>query len=103
MKVTKVEYTVREDFVETNKANIGKVMEELRASNNHDVKYMAFLKEDGKSFMHLVLSANDEAGKIISGLSAFQHFREELNSGVEVKPVSENFHLVHSSEKLAEN
>ena len=98
MKVTKVEYTVRKDFIETNKANIGKVMEELRATNNHDVKYMAFLKDDGKSFMHLVLSANDEAGKIISGLSAFQHFRKELNSGVEVKPVAENFHLVHSSE-----
>jgi hypothetical protein len=98
MKVTKVEYTVREDFVETNKTNIGAVMQELRSLDNQDVKYMAFLKDDGKSFMHLVFTENDEAGKIISSLSAFQHFREALNSGVEVKPVAENFSLVDSSE-----
>ncbi len=98
MKATKVEYTVREDFVETNKANINAVMQELRSLDNQDVKYMAFLKDDGKSFMHLVFTKNDEAGKIISSLSAFQHFREALNSGVEVKPVAENFSLVDSSE-----
>ena len=98
MKITKVEYTVREDFVETNKSNIGAVMQELRSLNQQEVKYMAFLKEDGKSFMHLVFTENDETGKIISSLSAFQHFREALNSRVEFKPVAENFNLLHSSD-----
>jgi hypothetical protein len=54
MKVTRVQYTVRGDFVAENKANIEAVMRELRALGRADVQYAVYLHDDARTFMHLV-------------------------------------------------
>ena len=61
MKVTRVQYTVRSEFVEENKQNIEAVMRELRALGNNDVRYAVYLHDDGKTFMHLVHQNTAEA------------------------------------------
>ena len=43
MKVTRVQYTVRGDFVAENKSNIEAVMRELRALGRADVQYAVYL------------------------------------------------------------
>ena len=53
MKAVKVQYTVKEEYVATNKNNIERVIHDLKAMNNSNIKYSSFLQEDGKTFVHL--------------------------------------------------
>jgi hypothetical protein len=98
MNAVKVQYTVKEAYVQTNKANIQRVMADLREINNPDIQYSSFLLEDGKSFVHFVMRANDEAQKSLSELPSFQEFQRQLKeSGPEAPPNAENLTLVGSS------
>ena len=98
MNAVKVQYTVKESYVETNKANIRRVMADLRAINNPNIKYSAFLLDDGKSFVHFVMRADDEAQKTLSDLPSFQEFQRQLReSDPEVAPQAEDLALVGSS------
>ena len=95
MNAVKVQYTVKESYVETNKANIGRVMAALRKLNNPDIKYIAFLLEDGKTFVHWVMRANEAAQAALSNLEEFQQFQQALQaSQPEVPPKAEQLTLV---------
>ena len=61
MNAVKVQYTVKEGYVETNKANIRQVMADLREIDPPDIQYSAFLLDDGQTFVHFVMRVNDEA------------------------------------------
>jgi hypothetical protein len=101
MNGVKVQYTVKEEFVETNKANIRRVMADLREINNPNITYSAFLLDDGKSFVHLVMRVDDEAQKTVSELPSFQEFQRQLKeSGPEAPPKAENLTLVGSSRDI---
>ena len=78
MSVTKVQYTVKDEYVETNKRNIKEVMKELRALNNSTVFYDAYLLDDGKTFMHIAGSKDGQPGDVIGKLASFKVFREGL-------------------------
>ena len=98
MNGVKVQYTVKEEYVETNKANIGQVMADLRKINNPDIQYSAFLLDDGVTFVHLVMRVNDEAQKTVSELPSFQEFQRQLKeSGLVAPPSAEDLALVGSS------
>jgi L-rhamnose mutarotase len=98
MDTVKVQYTVKESYVETNKQNIKKVMDALREINNPDLKYSAFLQDDGKTFVHFVMRANEEAASALNNLEAFQQFQQALKaSQPEVPPKPENLYLVASA------
>lgn len=98
MNGVKVQYTVKQAYVETNKANIRLVMADLRKINSPDIQYSAWLLEDGKTFVHFVIRANDEAQKTVSELPSFQEFQRQLKeSGPEAPPQAQNLGPVGSS------
>jgi hypothetical protein len=98
MEAVKVQYTVKKEYVETNKANILRVMADLKKINHPDIQYSAFLLEDGKSFLHFVMRVDADAQKTVSELPSFQEFQRQLKeSGPEVPPNAENLTLVGSS------
>ena len=98
MNAVKVQYTVKAEYVETNKRNIERVMTALREINHPGIKYSAFLLDDGRTFVHFVLRASDEAAKVLSDLAAFQDFQKQLRaSGPESPPNAEDLSLVGSS------
>ncbi len=98
MNAVKVQYTVKAEYVDTNKANIQRVMADLKEIDNPDIKYSAFLLDDGKSFVHLVMRVDDAAQQILSELPSFQEFQRQLKeSDIEVAPQAENLTLVGSS------
>ncbi len=98
MKAVKVQYTVREDYVETNKKNIQKVMADLREINNPGVRYSAFLLDDGNTFVHFAMYPDEETMAIVSNLEAFQSFQKQLKeSQPEVPPKAEDLTLVGSA------
>jgi len=78
MRAVKVEYTVKPGYVDTNKANIEKVMEELRASGDTSVLYSTYVKEDGVSFVHFSIHSNAE--NPITSLPAFKAFTTQLKA-----------------------
>lgn len=101
MKAVKVQYTVKESYVETNKKNIQKVMSELREINNPGVRYSAFLLDDGKTFVHFAMYPDDESMSIVSELEAFQSFRQQLkDSQPESPPIAEDLTLVGSAYEI---
>ena len=98
MKIVKVQYTVKDDYVQKNKENIEKVMGDLRAMNNPNIKYSSFLLDDGKTFVHFAMYPDQETGNIVSELDSFITFRNELRaSEPEVPPKAENLSLVASA------
>ena len=98
MNAVKVQYTVKAEYVETNKKNIARVMQALQEINSPDIKYSSFLLDDGQTFVHFVMRANEEAGAILSDLEAFKDFQQQLrNSGPVSPPKPENLTLVGSS------
>jgi hypothetical protein len=97
MKVTRVQYTVRGDFVAENKANIEAVIRELRALGRADVQYAVYLHDDARSFMHLVHQNATEAEALPTSLGSFKHFQTRLKENLEVPPKVEPFALVQSA------
>ena len=97
MKVTRVQYTVRAEFVEANKRNIAAVMRELRATGSDDVKYAVYLQQDGRTFMHVVHQSTAEAERFPTSLESFKTFQAQLKPNLEVPPKVEALELVDSS------
>jgi len=97
MKVIKVQYTVKPEYVEENKKKIQAVMEELRALNNPNVKYLSSILEDGKSFLHVVMYNSEEAENLPASLESFKNFQSSLKDNLEVPPKAEKSEVVDSS------
>ena len=96
-----MQYTVKEDYAETNKKNIEQVMSELRTLNNPGIKYSSFLLNDGKTFVHFGMYANEETMSIVSNLDSFKRFRQQLKeSQPEVPPQAEDLNLVASAYEI---
>lgn len=100
MQGVKVTYRVRPDYVETNKANIAAVMNELKTLDDPGVRYAVFIEEDGQTFNHFAAYRDDNAAEVIPNLEAFKHFREQLMGGVETPPESTDLTMVNSSVQL---
>jgi len=101
MRITRVTYTVREEYSETNQRNIEKVMQDLRAMNNPDIKYSSFLEPDGKTYMHFAMYPNDETVQILENIPSFISFRKALkDSKPEMTPKAVDLTLVASAYEI---
>jgi quinol monooxygenase YgiN len=101
MKAVKVQYTVRAEYAETNKANIHQVMADLRELANPGIRYSSFVLEDGKTFVHFGVYTDQEALDVVNNLPSFQSFREQLKaSGPEAPPKGDDLTLVGSSYEI---
>jgi hypothetical protein len=98
MKIVKVTYTAKPDFVGKNQENINAVMNDLRTANDSGIKYATYLGSDGKNFMHFAQFENSESEQVLFTLESFQSFQKQLKeSGPEVPPQQEIMMLVASS------
>ena len=86
MRAIKVEYTVEPTFAETNAANIQTVMNALRENPIDGVSYMALLKSDNQTFVHLVIARDEEAQSRLPELSEFRAFQEALKNSNPISP-----------------
>lgn len=101
MKAVKVQYTVKIEYAETNKGNIRQVMADLRELANPGIKYSSFILEDGKTFLHFGIYADQEALEVVNNLPSFQSFREQLKaSEPEIPPKGDDLSLVDSSYEI---
>ena len=101
MKSVKVQYTVKAEYADTNKKNVAKVMADLRELAHPGIKYSTFVMEDGKTFIHFGMYADQEALDVVNNLPSFQSFREQLKaSGPEAPPKGNDLTLVDSSYEI---
>jgi hypothetical protein len=97
MKSVRVQYTVKKEYVETNKKNIRAVMNHLKNSPTEGMWYRAFLLEDGQSFMHINICTTEEIMNKLNEVDLFMKFRNELKaSGPVSPPKSENIMMISS-------
>lgn len=98
MKAVRVTYKVKPEYVETNKVNIVKVMQDLREINAEGVKYSSYLLEDGQSFMHFTIFKDEDSQKILNELDSFKNFVAALKASSPIEPPTPvNLSLVGSS------
>ena len=76
-------------------------MEELQALGRTDIGSSIFVEDDGKTFLHLLFCANEEAEKVFFRLESFQAWRAALaESHPEVTPSVTHLTRVGSTSDL---
>lgn len=101
MIISHIRYTVKAEYVAQNRANISRVMAELRALGRPDIHYSVYMEDDGKTFNHWSHFASDEARKVFGNLESFKAFQAALQDGSwEVPPTVTNLTLLGSSYDL---
>ena len=86
MKAVKVEYTVRPEFVEQNKANIRKVMDKLRQFPIEGMMYSSYTKDDGQTFVHINIAKDEATISKLNEVSEFGEFRKALKESNPLSP-----------------
>jgi hypothetical protein len=80
-------YTVQAAYAAQNQKQISRVVDELRALRRTDIRYSVFVEDDGKTFLHLLFCANEEAEQVFFMLESQQAFQAALaESHLEMPP-----------------
>lgn len=102
MKAVRVKYTVKPEYVETNKANIRKVMDALKSNPIEGMQYASFTLDDGETFVHINMAEDQATLDKLQEVEAFNEFRTQLKaSGPVSPPQSENLNLVAAGFELS--
>ena len=101
MKAVKVQYTVKPEYVEQNKANIARVMDRLKSNPIIGMHYASFLLDDGQTFVHINMATDQDTLDKLQQVEEFNAFRMALKeSGPLSPPQSENLNLVAAGFEL---
>jgi enamine deaminase RidA (YjgF/YER057c/UK114 family) len=88
-------YTVQAEDAVQNQECISRVVEDLGALRRNDIRYSVYVEDDGKTFLHLLFCANEEAEQVFFNLPSQQAFQDGLAaSRFEVPPTMATLHLV---------
>lgn len=97
MKAIKVQYTVKPEYVDQNKANIKKVMDKLKENPIEGMQYSSFTLEDSQTFVHINMAKDGETMSKLNDLQEFNDFRKALKeSGLIKAPESTTLELVEA-------
>ena len=86
MKAVIVEYQVKPEYVEQNKANIRKVMSRLKAEPIAGMLYSTYMRDDEQSFVHINISRDQETLSKLGELEEFKEFRIQLKESGPISP-----------------
>jgi hypothetical protein len=99
MKAIKVEYQVKESYVEQNKGNIKKVMDAMKSQNINSMVYSSYYLGDGR-FMHLNITNTENFGEL-NELQEFKDFQNALKASEPIeKPKATDLELVGISKNI---
>ena len=86
MKAVKVQYIVKPEYADQNKANIRKVMDALRKHPIDGMLYSTFTLDDGQTFVHINICRDGETLSKLNDVVEFQEFRNALKASGPVSP-----------------
>ncbi|REC49626.1 hypothetical protein [Chryseobacterium pennipullorum] len=70
-----VTYTVNPGFVQANKANIQKFLDDFKNLDQSTFEYKVFIKEDGVTFLHYSNYINEEVQHEVLNVPSFKEFQ----------------------------
>ncbi|MCP1252946.1 MULTISPECIES: hypothetical protein [Elizabethkingia] len=70
-----VSYTVKPEYVEENKTNIKKFLEDFKQLDQSKFEYKVYLKEDGITFLHYSNYENEEVQYKVLNIPSFKEFQ----------------------------
>lgn len=70
-----VSYTVKPEYVEDNKTNIKKFLEDFKQLDQSKFEYKVYLKEDGITFLHYSNYENEEMQYEVLNVPSFKEFQ----------------------------
>jgi hypothetical protein len=79
MKIVRIQYQVRENFVQLNKMNLHAMMSDLQSNPIEGMHYSIFYLGDGR-FMHLNSIEDEEAEKELSSRDTYRAFLMGLDA-----------------------
>ena len=100
MKAVRVQYTVKPEYVDQNKANVKAVMDDLRNNPINGMHYATYYLGDGR-FMHVNVVRDGDTASLLGQRDSFNYFRNELKSSGPIEPPkSEDIDVVGSNTDL---
>lgn len=81
-----VQYKVKADRVAENEEKVRAVYRELAERGDSGIHYTTFRLEDGQSFAHLAVWADDAPDAGLGSVEAFKAFQENIADRCEVPP-----------------
>ena len=84
MKRVMVRYRVKQDQVTTNEHLVRNVYEELARTRPEGIRYGTFKLDDGVTFVHLAVHAEDNP---LRQVEAFQRFQEGIRDRCDEPPI----------------
>lgn len=76
MMTVKVTYTVKQEYIETNKEMITRFLEDFKSLKTEPFLYSVYLKEDGATFVHLSQYSSKQAQNDLLQVPSFVAFQE---------------------------
>ncbi|AJW64723.1 hypothetical protein OZ664_14090 [Elizabethkingia sp. HX WHF] len=70
-----VSYTVKPEYVEENKTNIKKFLEDFKQLDQSKFEYKVYLKEDGITFLHYSNYENEGVQHEVLNVPSFKEFQ----------------------------
>ena len=70
-----VSYTVKPEYVEENKTNIKKFLEDFKQLDQSKFEYKVYLKEDGITFLHYSNYKNEGVQHEVLNVPSFKEFQ----------------------------
>lgn len=96
-----VSYTIKPEFVEENKANIRKFMNDFQELDSKTFVYNVFVKEDGVTFVHMSSYRDQIVQQQILNTPSFLVFQKKRDaSGLDGSHEVSLLNIVDSSQEL---
>ena len=86
MQAMKIQYTLKPESVDQNKANIRKVMDAIRANPIPGMQYSSFVLEDGQTFVHINMAPDLETLAKLKEVKEFGEFLAALDASDPIAP-----------------
>ena len=86
MKAVKVQYVVRPEYADQNKANIRKVMDRLKSDPIEGMLYSSYTLDDGHTFVHINIAKDEETMNKLNDVPEFGAFRKALKESGPIEP-----------------
>lgn len=84
-----VTYKVKEDRVAENEDLVRDVYAALAETDDPDVHYATFRKDDGQTFVHIAFFPSPEKQAVLSQTPAFVAFQADIKDRCEIPPTPE--------------
>lgn len=95
-----VTYRIKKEFVERNKANIEKFIQDFEKLDPSEFQYNVFTKQDGLTFVHHSLYKNEQIQKDLLNVPSFLEFQKQRDEiGLDRRPEIEFVDLIASTDK----